>query len=97
MFSNGKIIVIGGKTEEEARQVLDMYVAEFADLGHPIEYKVGLRSPKFHGLHGLQWSVDSTLQGRPLEWSVERVEWLGPLGVTWSAWSDPGREEIGLS
>ena len=39
LFSNGKIIVIGGKTEEEARQVLDMYMAEFADLGHPIEYK----------------------------------------------------------
>ena len=39
LFSNGKIIVIGGKTEEEARQVLDMYMAEFADLSHPIEYK----------------------------------------------------------
>ena len=39
LFSNGKIIVIGGKTEEEARQVLDMYMAQFADLGHPIEYR----------------------------------------------------------
>ena len=39
MFSNGKIIVIGGKKEEEARQVFDMYMAHFADLGHPIEYK----------------------------------------------------------
>ena len=39
LFSNGKIIVIGGKKEEEARQVFDMYMAQFADLGHPIEYK----------------------------------------------------------
>ena len=39
LFSNGKLIVIGGKTEEEARQVFDMYMARFADLGHPIEYK----------------------------------------------------------
>jgi len=39
LFSNGKLIVIGGKTEEEARQVFDMYMAQFADLGHPIEYK----------------------------------------------------------
>ena len=34
-----RIIVIGGKTEEEARQVFNMYMAQFADLGHPIEYK----------------------------------------------------------
>ena len=27
LFSNGKIIVIGGKTEEEAMQVFDMYMA----------------------------------------------------------------------
>ena len=39
LFSNGKIIVIGGKTEEEAMQVFNMYMAEFADLGHPIESK----------------------------------------------------------
>ena len=39
LFSNGKIIDIGGKTEEEAIQVFDIYVAQFADLGHPIEYK----------------------------------------------------------
>ena len=39
LFSNGKIIVVGGKTEEEVRQAFDMYMAEFADLGHPIEYK----------------------------------------------------------
>ena len=39
LFSNGKIIVIGGKTEEEAMQVFDMYMAEFADLGHPVECK----------------------------------------------------------
>ena len=39
LFSNGKIIVIGAKKKEQARQVFDMYMAQFADLGHPIEYK----------------------------------------------------------
>ena len=39
LFSNGKVIVIGGMIEEEARKVLDMYMVQFADLGHPIECK----------------------------------------------------------
>ena len=39
LFSNGKIIFNGGKTEEEAREVLNMRMTQLADLVHPIEYK----------------------------------------------------------
>ena len=38
-FPNGKIIVIGGETENETKEVFDSYMEAFADLGHPIEYK----------------------------------------------------------
>ncbi len=39
LFPNGKIIVIGGTTEEEVKDILHMYLRHFANLGHPISYK----------------------------------------------------------
>ena len=50
LFSNGKIIVIGGKTEEEARQVFDMYMAQFADLGHRVHRVQGLPYSEYRRL-----------------------------------------------
>ncbi len=39
LFPNGKIIIIGGTTEEKVKDILDKYLRQFADLGHPISYR----------------------------------------------------------
>ena len=38
LFPNGKTTVIGGTTEKEAKQIFDMYLSAFFDLGYVIEY-----------------------------------------------------------
>jgi len=38
IFKNGKIIVIGGKSEVEAKEVFDSYLSRVAELGHDTSY-----------------------------------------------------------
>ena len=38
LFPNGKLLVIGGKTRNETKQMFDLYVQKLLEIGHPIEY-----------------------------------------------------------
>ena len=38
LFPNGKLLVIGGKTENETNQIFDMCMQELLKIGHPIDY-----------------------------------------------------------
>ena len=38
LFPNRKSLVIGGKTENETKQIFDLFMQVLLQIGHPIEY-----------------------------------------------------------